>query len=97
MPKRCRKGKHKPVCIDSRPEDTYRRRRYRCAHCGRRWSTVEVEVEMHRGGPKGIDLLREQLGAGLTDDQLKAIRALVESFIEIMPTEEDEPTEEETP
>lgn len=40
------------ACIDSRAEGLGRRRRYMCSDCGKRYSTVEIVVEMDKSVPR---------------------------------------------
>lgn len=83
MPKTCKK--HDALCIDSRGFEGYRRRRYWCRKCEARWSTVEVPVELKRGGKKfnAREQLVESLGGNITHRQSTAIQELVRSFIEV--------------
>lgn len=39
-------------CLDSRPRNKYRMRRYKCTDCARRFSTHEIVVEDSRRGRK---------------------------------------------
>ena len=45
-------------CYDSRRVDGYRWRRYECRSCGKRYTTIEVEVDTEKPAPgrglKGI-------------------------------------------
>lgn len=35
-------------CVDSRPMEGHRRRRYKCLNCNRRWNTVEITEEEYK-------------------------------------------------
>jgi hypothetical protein len=48
---KCPSCNERPCVIDTRPIFGGRRRRYCCACCGRRFSTVEVEVNEGRSIP----------------------------------------------
>lgn len=69
----------KAKCINSRKKSDFRYRRYKC-ECGERFSTVEVRTEMSTGGSKsGLDFLKDAI-SGITTEQERAIKNLIESF-----------------
>lgn len=64
-------------CLNSRPGDGYTRRRYKCHLCGKRFSTIEVEIDLHRG-KNAMEALREQYGEQPDYAELeKAIEQLI--------------------
>ena len=68
------------VCNDSRKtEYGYTRRRRECIDCGRRFSTIETEVDMRGGHVSALANLREKFG-GLTIRQQKAIQEMINAF-----------------
>lgn len=61
---------------DSRPADGYIRRRCKCQDCGKRFTTVEVEVKSKRGMTL-IQSLKEQYGKSVFSRDLnRAIELL---------------------
>ena len=73
----------KVKCIDSRPKGGHRYRRYKCLHCGVRFSTVELRVEKSScGGDTVLDSLRQEMRKDgcITGEQEVAIRKLIKAF-----------------
>lgn len=68
-------------CIDSRPKQGYRIRRYKCSDCGYRHSTAEVVIDKIKWGSHDSVLtsLRESLGV-YSKDQITAIENLKAAF-----------------
>lgn len=68
------------VVINTRPFSKYRYRRYKCRTCGKRWSTVEIPVEVKRGGRQELMASLEHR-IGLSEQQQHAVSALITAFI----------------
>ena len=80
---RKQKCKHERThCYDSRKYETYRRRRYECLDCGKRFTTVETEISLPRGHKvsNADTVLRKKFG--LSRRQQKAIGELIQAFLE---------------
>lgn len=69
----------KPSCVDSRMVSQYRRRRYLCPSCGKRWSSVEVVVGELEGRGKAIASLQDMFA---NEAYLRLRRKLVEILVE---------------
>ena len=71
-------------CLDSRPYYEYRRRRYECLDCGKRYSTVEIPMgeRLPHGGmyTDAASVVRERFG--LTGRQQEAIGELIQAILE---------------
>lgn len=80
-------------CIDSRPKDGYRIRRYLCARCGERWTTVEVRVDVGKYDRGAMAALEEKLSLKAAEKQLEsvkdAISILVDAFGMNLPPRSD--------
>lgn len=71
---KCQHSRRK--CTDTRPCNGYTRRRWQCHICNKRFSTIEVEIEL-RSGQSAMDALREQFGKQIERKELnKAIELL---------------------
>jgi len=63
-------------CVDTRPCEGYTRRRWVCHFCKKRFSTIEVEVDL-RAGQSAMDALKEQYGKQIDRKELdRAIELL---------------------
>ena len=71
MVKKCRHANLK--CVDSRPKDGWRYRRYKCLSCGVRMTTVEVLVGEELGPGQRTELFRAELVKQLSNEQARSL------------------------
>ena len=60
-------------CIDSRPRDGYRYRRYLCRDCGIRFTTIEIRASDDLSTGEHTKMYRGQLANLLTDKQCRSL------------------------
>lgn len=73
-------------CTNSRPTDTYIRRRRECLHCGERWTTVEItEKEFNllthlELVPAKIAIAGREITIGYFPNEIKAHEAVKQYY-----------------